>query len=218
MHGFEKNRFSFNVKGGRCEACRGDGVKKIEMHFLPDVYVPCEVCHGTRYNSETLQIKYKGNNIAEVLDMRVDEALTFFDNFPKIKHKLQTLHDVGLGYIKLGQSATELSGGEAARVKLAKELQKKPTGKSVFILDEPSTGLHIHDIKKLLEILNRIVDNGDTVIVIEHNLDIIKVADYIIDLGPEGGDKGGNVIFTGTPEEIIKCKDSYTGEYLNKIM
>ena len=188
------------------------------MHFLPDVYVPCEVCHGTRYNSETLQIKYKGKNIAEVLDMRVDEALVFFDNFPKIKHKLQTLHDVGLGYIKLGQSATELSGGEAARVKLAKELQKKPTGKSVFILDEPSTGLHIHDIKKLLEILNRIVDNGDTVIVIEHNLDIIKVADHIIDLGPEGGDKGGTIICTGTPEQIVKCSESYTGQYLKKIM
>ena len=218
IRGYEKGRFSFNVKGGRCEDCWGDGVKRIEMHFLPDVYVPCEVCHGTRYNSETLQIKYKGKNIAEVLDMRVDEALVFFDNFPKIKHKLQTLHDVGLGYIKLGQSATELSGGEAARVKLAKELQKKPTGKSVFILDEPSTGLHIHDIKKLLEILNRIVDNGDTVIVIEHNLDIIKVADHIIDLGPEGGDKGGTIICTGTPEQIIKCKDSYTGEYLNKIM
>ena len=218
IRGYEKGRFSFNVKGGRCEDCWGDGVKRIEMHFLPDVYVPCEVCHGTRYNSETLQIKYKGKNIAEVLDMRVDEALTFFENFPKIKHKLETLHDVGLGYIKLGQSATELSGGEAARVKLAKELQKKPTGKSVFILDEPSTGLHIHDVKKLLDILNRIVDNGDTVIVIEHNLDIIKTADHIIDLGPEGGDKGGTVIFTGTPEEIIKNKLSYTGEYLKKIM
>ncbi len=218
IRGYEKGRFSFNVKGGRCEDCWGDGVKRIEMHFLPDVYVPCEVCHGTRYNSETLQIKYKGKNIAEVLDMRVDEALVFFDNFPKIKHKLQTLHDVGLGYIKLGQSATELSGGEAARVKLAKELQKKPTGKSVFILDEPSTGLHIHDIKKLLEILNRIVDNGDTVIVIEHNLDIIKVADHIIDLGPEGGDKGGTIICTGTPEQIVKCPESYTGQYLKKIM
>ena len=188
------------------------------MHFLPDVYVPCEVCHGSRYNSETLQIKFKGKNISDVLDMTADEALVFFENIPKVKNKLQTMKDVGLGYIKLGQSATELSGGEAARVKLAKELQKKPTGKSVFILDEPSTGLHIHDIKKLLEILNRIVDNGDTVIVIEHNLDIIKVADHIIDLGPEGGDKGGTVICTGTPEQIVKCSESYTGQYLKKIM
>ena len=218
MLGYGKNRFSFNVKGGRCEACWGDGVKRIEMHFLPDVYVPCEVCHGTRYNSETLSIKYKGKNIADVLDMRVSEALTFFENVPKIKHKLQTMEDVGLGYVKLGQSAPTLSGGEAGRVKLAKELQKKPTGKSLFILDEPTTGLHIHDIKKLLEILNRIVDNGDTVLVIEHNLDVIEVADYIIDLGPEGGTGGGEVIATGTPEEIIKVKESYTGEFLSKIM
>ena len=196
----------------------GDGVKRIEMHFLPDVYVPCEVCNGLRYNSETLQIKYKGKNISEVLDMTADEALVFFENVPKIKNKLQTMVDVGLGYIKLGQSSLTLSGGEAARVKLAKELQKRPTGKSLFILDEPTTGLHTDDIKKLLTILNRIVDNGDTVIVIEHNLDVIKVADHIIDIGPEGGDGGGEIIFTGTPEEIIKDKNSYTGIFLKKIM
>ena len=218
MYGFEKNRFSFNVKGGRCEACRGDGVKKIEMHFLPDVYVPCEVCHGTRYNSETLNIKYKGKNIAEVLDMRVSQALEFFENIPKIKHKLQVLNDVGLGYIKLGQSAPTLSGGEAERVKLAKELQKKATGKTLFVLDEPTTGLHTDDIKRLLEILQKIVDNKDTVVVIEHNLDVIKVADYIIDLGPEGGDEGGEVVAIGTPEEIAKNKKSYTGEFLRKIL
>ena len=216
--GYGKNRFSFNVKGGRCEACWGDGVKRIEMHFLPDVYVPCEVCHGKRYNSETLAIKYKDKNIADVLNMRVSEALDFFDNVPKIKHKLQVLNDVGLGYIKLGQSATTLSGGEAGRIKLAKELQKKPTGKSLFILDEPTTGLHTDDIKKLLNILNRIVDNGDTVIVIEHNLDVIKVADYIIDLGPDGGDAGGEVVALGTPEEVARNKNSYTGEYLRKIL
>ena len=207
-----------HVKGGRCEACWGDGVKKIEMHFLPDVYVPCEVCHGSRYNSETLQIKFKGKTISDVLDMTADEALVFFENIPKVKNKLQTMVDVGLGYIKLGQSSLTLSGGEAARVKLAKELQKKPTGKSLFILDEPTTGLHTDDIKKLLAILNRIVDNGDTVIVIEHNLDVIKVADHIIDIGPEGGDNGGEIIFQGTPEEIIKDKNSYTGIFLNKIM
>ena len=218
MKGYDKGRFSFNVKGGRCEACWGDGVKKIEMHFLPDVYVPCEVCHGTRYNKETLQIKYKGKNIYDVLEMRVDEAIEFFGNHPKVLHKLQTLKDVGLGYIKLGQSATTLSGGEAARVKLAKELQKKPTGKSVFILDEPTTGLHSHDIKKLLVILNRIVDNGDTVIVIEHNLDVIKVADYIIDLGPEGGDLGGKVVACGTPEQVTKVESSYTGKYLKTVL
>ncbi|MBQ6324173.1 MAG: excinuclease ABC subunit UvrA [Bacilli bacterium] len=218
MYGFEKNRFSFNVKGGRCEACRGDGVKKIEMHFLPDVYVPCEVCHGTRYNRETLSIKYKGKNIAEVLDMRVTEALAFFENVPKIKHKLQVLEDVGLGYIKLGQSAPTLSGGEAERVKLAKELQKKATGKTLFVLDEPTTGLHTDDIKRLLAILQKIVDNKDTVVVIEHNLDVIKVADYIIDLGPEGGDGGGTVVATGTPEEVAKVKESYTGQFLNKIL
>ena len=214
MRGYDKGRFSFNVKGGRCEACWGDGVKKIEMHFLPDVYVPCEVCHGTRYNSETLQIKYKGKNISEVLDMTVEEALEFFENHPKIKHKLQMLMNVGLSYIKLGQSAPTLSGGEAARIKLAKELQKKPTGKSLFILDEPTTGLHTDDIKKLLIILDGIVDNGDTVIVIEHNLDVIKVADYIIDLGPEGGDEGGNIVITGTPEEVAAYDGSYTGKFL----
>lgn len=218
MYGFEKNRFSFNVKGGRCEACRGDGVKKIEMHFLPDVYVPCEVCHGTRYNRETLNIKYKGKNIAEVLDMRVTEALTFFDNVPKIKHKLQVLEEVGLGYIKLGQSAPTLSGGEAERVKLAKELQRKATGKTLFVLDEPTTGLHVDDIKRLLAILQKIVDNKDTVVVIEHNLDVIKVADHIIDLGPEGGDAGGTIVATGTPEEIAEVKESYTGQFLKKIL
>ena len=214
IRAYDKSRFSFNVRGGRCEACMGDGVKKIEMHFLPDVYVPCEVCHGTRYNHETLEIKYKGKNIYDVLEMQVEEAYNFFENVPKVKNKLKMLMDVGLSYVKLGQSAPTLSGGEAARVKLAKELQKKPTGKSVFILDEPSTGLHSEDIKKLLTILNRIVDNGDTVIVIEHNLDIIKVADYIIDLGPEGGDGGGKIIATGTPEEIVKVSESYTGQFL----
>ena len=218
IYGFEKNRFSFNVKGGRCEACRGDGVKKIEMHFLPDVYVPCEVCHGTRYNRETLNIKYKGKNIAEVLDMRVKEALEFFENVPKIKNKLQVLDDVGLGYIKLGQSAPTLSGGEAERVKLAKELQRKATGKTLFVLDEPTTGLHTDDIKRLLAILEKIVDNKDTVIVIEHNLDVIKVADHIIDLGPEGGDGGGQIVAEGTPEEVAKNKKSYTGQFLEKIL
>lgn len=218
MHGFEKNRFSFNVKGGRCEACRGDGVKKIEMHFLPDVYVPCEICHGTRYNLETLSIKYKDKNIAEVLDMRVSTALKFFENIPKIKNKLQVLEDVGLGYIKLGQSAPTLSGGEAERVKLAKELQKKATGKTLFVLDEPTTGLHMEDIKRLLAILQKIVDNKDTVVVIEHNLDVIKVADHIIDLGPEGGDLGGEVVATGTPEEVAKVKESYTGRFLKKLL
>ena len=218
IRGYDKGRFSFNVKGGRCEACWGDGVKKIEMHFLPDVYVPCEICHGTKYNSETLEVKYKGKNIYDVLNLRVDEAIEFFANHPKVLNKLQVLHDVGLGYIKLGQSAPTLSGGEAARVKLSKELQKKPTGKTVFILDEPTTGLHQDDIKKLLVILQRIVDNGDTVIIIEHNLDVIKVADYIIDLGPEGGNNGGTVVATGTPEEVSKVKESYTGEFLREIL
>ena len=218
MYGYEKNRFSFNVKGGRCEACRGDGVKKIEMHFLPDVYIPCEVCHGTRYNSETLNIKYKGKNIADVLDMRVSEALAFFENVPKIKAKLQVLEDVGLGYVKLGQSATTLSGGEAGRVKLAKELQKKATGRTLFIMDEPTTGLHSDDIKRLLAIIQKIVDNNDTVIVIEHNLDMIKCADYIIDIGPLGGDAGGNIVALGTPEEVANVKESYTGEFLKKIL
>ena len=214
VRGYDKSRFSFNVKGGRCEACYGDGVKKIEMHFLPDVYVPCSVCEGTRYNSETREIKYKGKNIYDVLEMRVEEALTFFENVPKVKNKLEMLKDVGLSYIKLGQGSPTLSGGEAARIKLAKELQKKPTGKSLFILDEPTTGLHQDDIKKLLKILERIVDNGDTIIVIEHNLDVIKVADNIIDLGPEGGDEGGKVVAIGTPEEVAKVKESYTGKFL----
>ena len=218
IRGYDKGRFSFNVKGGRCEACWGDGVKRIEMQFLSDVYVPCEVCGGTRYNRETLEIRYKGKNIYDVLNMRVEEALEFFDNVPRIKSKLQTMIDVGLSYIKLGQQAPTLSGGEAARVKLAKELQKKPTGKSLFILDEPTTGLHIDDIKKLLVILQRIVDNGDTVLVIEHNLDVIKVADYIIDLGPEGGDMGGYIIASGTPEEVSKNLNSYTGEWLKKYL
>ncbi len=218
IRGYDKGRFSFNVKGGRCEACWGDGVKKIEMHFLPDVYVPCEVCKGTRYNRETLQIKYKGKSIYDVLNMTVEEALVFFENHPKVKNKLQVMADVGLDYIKLGQSAPTLSGGEAARVKLAKELQKKATGKSLFILDEPTTGLHTHDIKKLLAILERIVDNGDTVLIIEHNLDVIKVADYIIDLGPEGGNMGGEVVATGTPEEVSKVEKSYTGQFLKEIL
>ena len=218
IRGYDKGRFSFNVKGGRCEACWGDGVKKIEMHFLPDVYVPCEVCHGTKYNTETLEVKYKGKSIYDVLNLRVDEAIEFFTNHPKVLNKLQVLHDVGLGYVKLGQSAPTLSGGEAARVKLSKELQKKPTGKTVFILDEPTTGLHQDDIKKLLVILQRIVDNGDTVIIIEHNLDVIKVADYIIDLGPEGGSGGGTVVATGTPEEVSLVKESYTGQFLKEIL
>ena len=218
LRGYDKSRFSFNVKGGRCENCWGDGVKKIEMHFLPDVYVPCEVCKGKRYNKETLEIKYKGKNISKVLDMPVSEAIEFFQNVPKIYNKLKVMMDVGLSYIKLGQSAPTLSGGEAGRVKLAKELQKKATGKSLFILDEPTTGLHTDDIKKLLEILNRIVDNGDTVIVIEHNLDVIKVADYIIDLGPDGGKNGGKIVTTGTPEEVAKCTKSYTGEFLKKML
>jgi len=218
MRGYDKGRFSFNVKGGRCEACYGDGVKKIEMHFLPDVYVPCDVCHGKRYNKETLDITFKGKNISDVLNMRVSEAVPFFENHPKIKRKLEVLMDVGLSYITLGQSAPTLSGGEAGRVKLAKELQKKPTGKSLFVLDEPTTGLHTDDIKKLLTILNRIVDNGDTVIVIEHNLDVIKVADHIIDLGPDGGVGGGTVVATGTPEEVSKNENSYTGEWLKKYL
>ena len=218
IKGFTKSRFSFNVKGGRCEACWGDGVKKIEMHFLPDIYVQCDVCKGKRYNSETLEVKFKGKSIFDVLDMRVAEAYDFFENVPKIRRKLKTMMDVGLSYIKLGQSAPTLSGGEAGRVKLAKELQKKPTGKSIFILDEPTTGLHAHDIKKLLKILNNIVDNGDTVLVIEHNLDVIKTADHIIDLGPEGGDDGGNIVATGTPEEVAKVKESYTGFYLKKVL
>ncbi len=218
MRGYNSGRFSFNVKGGRCEACEGDGIVKIEMHFLADVYVPCEVCNGARYNRETLEVKYKGKSIFDVLEMTVEEALSFFDNIPKIKRKLQTLYDVGLGYVKLGQSATTLSGGEAQRVKLATELSKRSTGKTIYILDEPTTGLHTADVHKLIEVLQRIVESGNTVIVIEHNLDVIKTADYIIDLGPEGGDKGGKVVVCGTPEEVAKCKKSYTGQYLKKIL
>lgn len=216
--GFDKGRFSFNVKGGRCEACQGDGIKKISMHFLPDVYVPCDVCHGKRYNEETLQVKYKDKTIADVLEMTVEEAVEFFSNVSKIRHKLQTLKDVGLSYIKLGQSATTLSGGEAQRVKLASELQKKATGKTMFVLDEPTTGLHTNDVKKLIEVLQRLVDNGDTVVVIEHNLDVIKCADHIIDIGPEGGVDGGNVVAVGTPEQIVKDQQSYTGQYLKDIL
>jgi len=218
VRGYDKGRFSFNVRGGRCEHCQGDGVKRISMHFLPDVYVPCEVCLGKRYNEETLQVYYKGKNIYDVLEMTVEEAVDFFQAIPTLKHRLQILMDVGLDYIKLGQNSTTLSGGEAQRVKLASELQKKPTGKTVYVLDEPTTGLHTHDVKKLLRVLQRIVDNGDTVIVIEHNLDIIKSADYIIDLGPEGGDDGGQVIATGTPEQVAKISKSYTGQYLKKVL
>ena len=214
MRGYSAGRFSFNVKGGRCEACSGDGILKIEMHFLPDVFVPCDVCKGKRYNRETLEVKYKGKNIYEVLDMTVEEAVEFFENHPKIKRKLETLKDVGLSYIKLGQPSTQLSGGEAQRVKLATELSKRSTGKTLYILDEPTTGLHTADVHKLLEVLERLVDSGNTVLVIEHNLDVIKTADHIIDLGPEGGDKGGTVVATGTPEEIMKCEKSYTGEFL----
>ena len=218
MRGYDKGRFSFNVKGGRCEACQGDGLKKISMHFLPDVYVPCEQCEGKRYNEETLQVTYKDKNIYDVLEMTVEEAVDFFDNLPKIRNKIQTLYDVGLGYIKLGQSATTLSGGEAQRVKLASELQKKSTGKTVYILDEPTTGLHSHDVARLIDVLQRIVDQGDTIVVIEHNLDVIKVADHIIDLGPEGGAGGGTIVVTGTPEKVAKCEKSYTGQFLKSML
>ena len=218
VRGYNAGRYSFNVKGGRCEACQGDGIVKIEMHFLADVYVPCEICKGARYNRETLEVKYKGKSIYDVLEMTVEEALEFFSNIPKIKRKLQTLYDVGLGYIKLGQSATTLSGGEAQRVKLSTELSKRSTGKTVYILDEPTTGLHSADVHKLIEVLQKLVDGGNTVIVIEHNLDVIKTADYIIDLGPEGGDKGGKIVVSGTPEEVAKCKKSYTGQYLKKLL
>lgn len=218
VRGYQKGRFSFNVKGGRCEACRGDGIIKIEMHFLPDVYVPCEVCHGKRYNRETLEVLYKGKNISDVLEMTVEDALHFFENIPKIKRKLQTIVDVGLGYIKLGQPATTLSGGEAQRVKLASELHKRSNGKSIYILDEPTTGLHADDIARLLGVLQRLVDNGDTVLVIEHNLDVIKTADYVIDLGPEGGDKGGTIVVTGTPEVVAQTEASHTGRYLSKVL
>ena len=218
IRGFNASRFSFNVKGGRCEACQGDGIVKIEMHFLPDIYVPCEVCKGAKYNRETLEVKYKGKTIYDVLEMTVEEGMEFFKNHKKIHKKLQTLYDVGLGYIKIGQSATTLSGGEAQRVKLSTELSKPATGRTVYILDEPTTGLHTSDVHKLIDVLQKLVDNGNTVIVIEHNLDVIKIADYIIDLGPEGGDKGGRIVAVGTPEEVAKCKKSYTGQYLKKVL
>ena len=218
MRGYDKGRFSFNVKGGRCEACQGDGVKKISMHFLPDVYVPCEECGGKRYNEETLQVTYKGKNIYDVLEMTVEESLSFFENLPRIYNKLKALYDVGLGYVKLGQSATTLSGGEAQRVKLASELQKRATGKTLYVLDEPTTGLHSDDVNRLINVLNKIVDNGDTVLVIEHNLDVIKVADWIIDLGLEGGDAGGTIVVQGTPEKVAKCEDSRTGQFLKDLL
>lgn len=218
IRGYGKGRFSFNMPGGRCESCQGDGVHKIEMHFLPDVYVPCEVCKGKRYNHETLEIKFKGKNISDVLEMTVEEALEFFDKIPKIKNKIQTLNDVGLGYIKLGQSSTTLSGGEAQRVKLATELSKRATGKTLYILDEPTTGLHIADVHRLVEILQRLVDTGNTAIVIEHNLDLIKTCDHIIDLGPEGGDAGGEIVAIGTPEQVVKNEKSYTGKFLKKYL
>jgi excinuclease ABC subunit A len=214
MRGYKAGRFSFNVKGGRCEACQGEGILKIEMHFLPDVYVQCEVCKGMRYNRETLEIRYKGKNIAEVLDMTVNQALKFLENIPRIRNKLEMLRDVGLGYIKLGQSATTLSGGEAQRVKLAKELGKRATGRTIYILDEPTTGLHFADIQKLLDVLQRLVEAGNTVLVIEHNLDVIKTADHIIDLGPEGGSRGGEIVAAGTPEEVARTSVSHTGRYL----
>ena len=218
MRGYTSSRFSFNVKGGRCEACDGAGVKEIEMYFLPDITVPCEVCKGKRYNHETLEVKYKGKTISEVLDMTVEEALKFFENIPTIKNKLQALYDVGLSYIKLGQPATELSGGEAQRVKLATELSKRETGKTFYILDEPTTGLHMYDVKKLVAILDRLVGNGNSVVVIEHNLDVIKCADQIIDLGPEGGSGGGEVVATGTPEEVAKNEKSWTGKFLKNVL
>ena len=218
MHGYTNGRFSFNVKGGRCESCRGDGIIKIEMHFLPDVYVPCEVCKGKRYNRETLEVRYRGKTIADVLDMTVEQALEFFSAHPKIAKKLQTLFDVGLGYIKLGQSSTTLSGGEAQRVKLANELARRDTGRTLYILDEPTTGLHVADVERLLAILERLCDSGSSVLVIEHNLDVIKTADYIIDLGPEGGDRGGSIVACGTPEQVALVENSYTGQYLKKIL
>ena len=218
IKGYDKGKFSFNVKGGRCEACWGDGIKKISMQFLPDVFVPCEVCKGKRFQSETLEIKFKGKSISDVLEMTVEDALEFFDAIPKIKSKLQTLYDVGLGYIKLGQSSTTLSGGEAQRVKLAYELHSKITPKTLYIMDEPTTGLHVDDIKRLMNVINRISDNKATVLIIEHNLDVIKLADYIIDMGPEGGNKGGTVLFSGRPEELINIEASYTGKYLKKLL
>ena len=216
--GYKKGRFSFNVKGGRCEACSGDGIIKIEMHFLPDVYVPCEVCKGKRYNRETLEVKYKDKSIYDVLNMTVEEALTFFENVPSIRRKIETLYDVGLSYIRLGQPSTTLSGGEAQRIKLAAELSKRSTGKTIYILDEPTTGLHFADVHKLIEILRRLSEGGNTVVVIEHNLDVIKTADYIIDIGPEGGDRGGTVIAKGTPEEVAASPVSYTGRYVKKYL
>ncbi|CCX89361.1 uvrABC system protein A [Clostridium sp. CAG:590] len=216
--GYKKGRFSFNISGGRCEACRGDGIIKIEMHFLPDVYVPCEVCGGKRYNRETLEVTYKGKNIYDVLDMTVDEACDFFQNVPSILRKIETLKEVGLGYIRLGQPSTTLSGGEAQRVKLATELSRRSTGRTIYILDEPTTGLHFADVHKLVEILRRLSEGGNTVVVIEHNLEVIKTADYIIDIGPEGGDQGGTVVAAGTPEEIATNEKSYTGQYLDKIL
>lgn len=218
MRGYKPGRFSFNVRGGRCEACRGDGILKIEMHFLPDVYVPCEVCKGKRYNRETLEIKYKGKSVADVLEMTVTEALSFFTHIPRVATRLQTLYDVGLGYIRLGQPATTLSGGEAQRVKLATELSRRSTGRTLYILDEPTTGLHFADIEKLILVLQRLVDTGNTVLVIEHNLDVIKAADYVIDLGPEGGEKGGQVLAVGTPEAIARCPHSYTGQFLSRVL
>ena len=218
MKGYGAGRFSFNVKGGRCEACEGDGIIKIEMHFLPDVYVPCEVCGGMRYNRETLEVRYKGKNIYDVLEMTVEEGVEFFSAIPKISRKLETLYEVGLGYVKIGQAATTLSGGEAQRVKLATELSKRATGRTIYILDEPTTGLHTADVHKLIEVLQKLADGGNTVLVIEHNLDVIKTADHIIDLGPEGGDGGGTIVCTGTPEEIAACDRSYTGQYLRKML
>lgn len=216
--GYKAGRFSFNVAGGRCENCSGDGIIKIEMHFLPDVYVPCEVCDGKRYNHETLEVRYKGKNIYDVLEMTVDDACVFFENVPQIYSKIKCLKDVGLGYIKLGQPSTTLSGGEAQRVKLATELSKRSTGKTLYILDEPTTGLHVHDVAKLIAILQRLTDGGNTVIVIEHNLDVVKVADYIVDLGPEGGDGGGTLVAAGTPEEVAACEQSFTGAYLKPLL
>ncbi|MCL2611539.1 MAG: excinuclease ABC subunit UvrA, partial [Defluviitaleaceae bacterium] len=218
VRGYQKGRFSFNVKGGRCEACSGDGIIKIEMHFLPDVYVPCEVCNGKRYNRETLEVKYKGKDISDVLNMTIDEALQFFENLPRLREKLQTVADVGVGYVRLGQSSTTLSGGEAQRIKLATELSKRATGKTIYVLDEPTTGLSTYDVHKLTHILSKLTDTGNTVVVIEHNLDVIKTADYIIDIGPEGGDGGGNIVVEGTPEEVAKVKGSYTGKYLKKVL
>ena len=218
LRGYAVGRFSFNTKGGRCEACQGQGQEKIEMHFLPDIYVPCDVCKGSRYNRETLQVRFKGKSIAEVLAMSVEEALGFFENIPSIESRLQTLHDVGLSYITLGQPATQLSGGEAQRIKLAKELSRRSTGRTLYILDEPTTGLHAADVHRLLDVLHRLVDSGNTVIVIEHNLDVIKTADWIIDLGPEGGDGGGAVVAIGTPEDVILVEESYTGRYLAPVL